>query len=71
MLFSLYYLNLCVLWDNPVAYVAHISHGSKETAKNITALFLVFGEVTSEDATLHEMFSMETGSGPYFLALSV
>jgi len=35
---------------------------------NTTTLFQISREVTSEDATLYEMLSMETGSGPYFFS---
>lgn len=61
MLFLLFYLNLSVLSNSPVAHVAHISHGRKETGQKYeSALAQVSSEVASEDATLHEMVSTET-----------
>lgn len=54
MLFLLFYLNLSVLSNSPVAHVAHISHGRKETGQKYeSALAQVSSEAASEDATLH------------------
>lgn len=52
-----------------LACVAYVSCCTKGTVQKYDCtLFQISREMTSEDATLHEMLSMETGSGPYFFS---
>lgn len=52
-----------------VAYVAYMPCCSKGTVQNHdSTLSQISHEMTPEDATLHEMLSIENGSSPYFFS---
>lgn len=51
------------------AYAAYVPCCSNDTVQNHdSTLFQISHEMTPEDAALHEMLSMENGSGPYFFS---